>query len=327
MTTGTKALSTYGTPFLVKPINTLGALGAYNLRQETYADALAISGEEMHARYHDRDTTCLKCPVACGKQYEIRDGELRGSRPRCPSTKPSSPSAPCWGTPTRARSRAPTTSATCWGSTPSSMGVTLAFLAEALERGWVSAAEVGVPFGWGNWEGMLRLIEQTAAREGFGDRLAEGSWRLAESLHPEATRSVYAVKRLELPAHSARALKGLSIGYATATRGGSHHDTRPTPQYAPDLRQALAGRQARVRGAQPALHGGGRFAGHLPLHLRAWLRPLRGRAVRADGPGHHRLGRHRGGAGAHRRAGDQSGARVQRARRAFAAPPTFCPGG
>ncbi|HAM55845.1 MAG TPA: aldehyde:ferredoxin oxidoreductase, partial [Candidatus Rokubacteria bacterium] len=33
LATGTKALSTYGTPFLVKPINTLGALGAYNLRQ------------------------------------------------------------------------------------------------------------------------------------------------------------------------------------------------------------------------------------------------------------------------------------------------------
>jgi aldehyde:ferredoxin oxidoreductase len=40
------------------------------------------------------------------------------------------------------------------------------------------------------------------------------------------------VKGLELPAHSARALKGMAIGYATATRGGSHHDTRPTPQYA-----------------------------------------------------------------------------------------------
>jgi aldehyde:ferredoxin oxidoreductase len=80
---------------------------------------------------------------------------------------------------------------------------------------------------------MLRLVEQTAWREGFGDRLAEGAWRLAESLGGEATRAVYAVKRLELPAHSARALKGLSIGYATATRGGSHHDTRPTPQYAP----------------------------------------------------------------------------------------------
>ena len=51
--TGTKALSTYGTPFLVKPINTLGALGSYNLRREVFADAAAISGEEMHARWPD----------------------------------------------------------------------------------------------------------------------------------------------------------------------------------------------------------------------------------------------------------------------------------
>jgi aldehyde:ferredoxin oxidoreductase len=113
-----------------------------------------------------------------------------------------------------------------------SMGVTLAFVAEALERGWLSREEVGVPFGWGEWRGMLDLVQMTARREGFGDRLAEGAWRLAETLHPDATQAVYAVKRLELPAHSARALKGLSIGYATATRGGSHHDTRPTPQYA-----------------------------------------------------------------------------------------------
>src|SRR3972149_913098 len=38
-----------------------------------------------------------------------------------------------------------------------------------------------------------------------------------------------------MPAHSARALKGMSIGYATASRGGSHHDTRATAQYAPDF--------------------------------------------------------------------------------------------
>jgi aldehyde:ferredoxin oxidoreductase len=233
MTTGTKALSTYGTPFLVKPINTLGALGAYNLRQETYVDALAISGEEMHARYHDRDTTCLKCPVACGKQYEIRDGELAGLKAKMPEYETIFAFGSMLGNAHAGSLTRANDLCDLLGLDTITMGVTLAFLAEALERGWVSAAELGVPFGWGNWEGMLRLIEQTAAREGFGDLLAEGSWRLAESLHPEATRSVYAVKRLELPAHSARALKGLSIGYATATRGGSHHDTRPTPQYAP----------------------------------------------------------------------------------------------
>jgi aldehyde:ferredoxin oxidoreductase len=114
-----------------------------------------------------------------------------------------------------------------------SMGVTLAFVAECLERGLLDPADIGVPFGWADHAGMIRLVEQTARREGFGDRLAEGSWRLARAIGQGAERLPYAVKGLELPAHSARALKGMSIGYATATRGGSHHDTRPTPQYAP----------------------------------------------------------------------------------------------
>jgi aldehyde:ferredoxin oxidoreductase len=229
---GTKALSTYGTPFLVKPINTLGALGAYNLRGETFAEALAISGEEMHAHYHARDTTCLKCPVACGKQYEIPDGELAGLAAKMPEYETIFAFGSMLGNAHAASLARANDLCDLLGLDTISMGVTLAFAAEALERGWLSAAEVGVPFGWGDWRGMLRLVEMTAAREGFGDRLAEGAWRLAESLSPEATRAVYAVKRLELPAHSARALKGMSIGYATATRGGSHHDTRPTPQYA-----------------------------------------------------------------------------------------------
>ncbi|MBI2528042.1 MAG: aldehyde ferredoxin oxidoreductase family protein [Candidatus Rokubacteria bacterium] len=232
LATGTKALSTYGTSFLVRPINALGALGAYNLRQETFAEAAAISGEEMHARYHARDTTCLKCSVACGKQYEIRDGELLGIRAKMPEYETIFALGSMLGNAHPGSLARANDLCDLLGLDTISMGVTLAFAAEALERGWLTAAEVGLPFGWGDWRGMLRLVEMTAVREGFGDRLAEGAWRLAESVHPEATKSVYAVKRLELPAHSARALKGMSIGYATATRGGSHHDTRPTPQYA-----------------------------------------------------------------------------------------------
>ncbi|HJR05316.1 MAG TPA: aldehyde ferredoxin oxidoreductase C-terminal domain-containing protein, partial [Methylomirabilota bacterium] len=226
------ALSTYGTPFLVKPINTLGALGSYNLRQEVFADAMAISGEEMHAHFHDKDTTCLKCPVACGKQYAIPDGELAGLKAKMPEYETIFAFGSMLGNGHAASLARANDLCDLLGLDTISMGVTLAFVCEALERGWITEAEVGLPFGWGDWRGMLRLIEMTAAREGFGDRLAEGGWRLAESVHAEATRLVYAVKRLELPAHSARALKGMSIGYATATRGGSHHDTRPTPQYA-----------------------------------------------------------------------------------------------
>ena len=231
--TGTKALSTFGTPFLVGPINALGALGSYNLKTEVFADARAVGGESLKEHYHDRDTTCLKCPVACGKQYAIADGEFAGTRAKMPEYESIFALGPMLGIANPEALILANDLCDLLGMDTISMGVTLAFVCEALERGWLTSADVGVPFGWGDWRGMLKLVEMTARREGFGARLAEGAWRLAESVHPEGTRLVYAVKRLELPAHSARALKGLSIGYATATRGGSHHDTRPTPQYAP----------------------------------------------------------------------------------------------
>ncbi len=201
-------------------------------REPLKTGTTAISGEEMHALYHDRDTTCLKCPVACGKQYEVRDGELAGLKAKMPEYETIFAFGSMLGNAHAGSLARANDLCDLLGMDTISMGVTLSFVAEALERGWLSREEIGVPFGWGDWRGMLRLVEMTAAREGFGDRLAEGGWRLAESIHPEATKAVYAVKRLELPAHSARALKGMSIGYATATRGGSHHDTRPTPQYA-----------------------------------------------------------------------------------------------
>ncbi|HKD00037.1 MAG TPA: aldehyde ferredoxin oxidoreductase family protein [Methylomirabilota bacterium] len=230
--TGTKALTTFGTPFLVGPINALGGLGAYNLKQETFADARAVSGEEMKLHYHDRDTTCLKCPVACGKQYAIAEGEFAGTKAKMPEYETIFALGPMLGIANPEALTLANDLCDLQGMDTISMGVTLAFVAEALERGWLERREVGVPFSWGDWRGMLKLVEMTARREGFGARLAEGAWRLAASVHPEGTKLVYAVKGLELPAHSARALKGLSIGYATATRGGSHHDTRPTPQYA-----------------------------------------------------------------------------------------------
>jgi aldehyde:ferredoxin oxidoreductase len=171
--------------------------------------------------------------VACGKQYAIGEGEFAGTRAKMPEYETIFALGPMLGIANPEALILANDLCDLLGMDTISMGVTLAVVCETLERGWLKPSEVGVPFGWGDWRGMLRLVEMTARREGFGARLAEGAWRLAESIHPEATRLVYAVKRLELPAHSARALKGLSIGYATATRGGSHHDTRPTPQYAP----------------------------------------------------------------------------------------------
>lgn len=235
MKKGTQNLSIYGTPFLTGPINALGALGAYNLRQEVYAEADVIDGRSLKEHYHDRDTTCLKCPVACGKQFAVPEGVpvYGGVRGKMPEYETLFAFGSMLGNANAPSLIQANILCDLLGLDSISMGVTLAFVAECLELGLLRPEDVGVPFGWGDHAGMIRLIEQTARREGFGDRLAEGSWRLAAEIGRGAERLPYAVKKLELPAHSARALKGMSIGYATATRGGSHHDTRPTPQYAP----------------------------------------------------------------------------------------------
>ncbi|MBI4737916.1 MAG: aldehyde ferredoxin oxidoreductase family protein [candidate division NC10 bacterium] len=232
---GTSNLHVFGTPNLVKGINAIGGLGFFNNRFEYSPDAEQVGGERYKAEFHKKDTTCNKCPVACGKTFEVKEGEYAGTVWKMPEYESIYAFGPMLGNLDPASLIKAEELCDQLGLDTISMGVTIAFVLECLERGFLTEREVGVPVGWGNHQAVHRLVEMTARREGFGDVLAEGSARLAERLGPEARKFLHAVKGLEMPAHSARALKGMSIGYATGTRGGSHHDARPTAQYAPDF--------------------------------------------------------------------------------------------
>ena len=76
--TGTAALHKYGTPILVNMINKMGALGTRNLKSEIFENCEPISGEYMHDNFLDKHTTCLKCPVACGKNFKMKGGDFDG---------------------------------------------------------------------------------------------------------------------------------------------------------------------------------------------------------------------------------------------------------
>jgi aldehyde:ferredoxin oxidoreductase len=242
---GTYNLHVYGTPMLVKGINAIGGLGFFNNRFEHSPDAEQVGGERYKAEFHKKDTTCNKCPVACGKTFEVKEGEYAGTVWKMPEYESIYAFGPMLGNLDPASLIKAEELCDQLGLDTISMGVTIAFVLECLERGFLAEKEVGVPVGWGNHQAVHRLVEMTGRREGFGDVLAEGSARLAGRLDPEARKFLHAVKDLEMPAHSARALKGMSIGYATGTRGGSHHDARPTPQYAPDFdRRSIEGKAA-----------------------------------------------------------------------------------
>jgi aldehyde:ferredoxin oxidoreductase len=234
MKVGTAGLKQYGTTILVNMINKIGALGVRNLQTEVYDKAAAISGETFKEAYFEKDTTCFKCPVACGKDFHVHDGEYAGTQWKMPEYETifalgSMLDNAHKGSIVRANELCDQL-----GMDTISLGVTFSFAFECFEKGLLSRERCGRALQFGDYHTILDLIEAVAYRRGVGDLLAEGSVRLAAQLGAEAANYLYAVKGLEMPAHSARVLKGMSIGYATATRGGSHHDTRPTLQYATD---------------------------------------------------------------------------------------------
>jgi aldehyde:ferredoxin oxidoreductase len=79
---------------------------------------------------------------------------------------------------------------------------------------------VGRSLKWGDGEALVELAEKTGNREGFGDLLAEGSYRLAERYgHPELAM---VAKKQEMAGYIPRRLQGMGVAYATSPIGGSH---------------------------------------------------------------------------------------------------------
>jgi aldehyde:ferredoxin oxidoreductase len=225
-------LKNLGTPVLVNMINTLGGLGVRNLQEEQSPRAPEIGGERIKELFFERNDTCFGCPIACGKTLRLPESQhgLRWKMPEYETLFSLGSMVDNWDPASLLK-----LNALCdqWGLDTISMGVTLSFALECFEKGYLTPKDAGGrTLRFGDAGLLQELVEETGKRQGFGDALAEGSFRLAQRLRKEAADLLYCVKKLEVAGHSPRALKGMSVGYATATRGGSHHDARPTLQYA-----------------------------------------------------------------------------------------------
>jgi aldehyde:ferredoxin oxidoreductase len=67
---------------------------------------------------------------------------------------------------------------------------------------------------------MIEMVRRAAYRDGFGDEIAQGSWRLAQKHgHPEMSITA---KKQEFASYDPRGLKGMGLLYATSNIGASH---------------------------------------------------------------------------------------------------------
>ena len=211
-------LPAYGTEILVNIVNGVGGFPAGNWQASEYDKADDTGGESLVAKYLIRNKGCFACSIGCGRLTKL-NGKYDSI-----GEGPEYEAAWAMGGDCKINDLAAITKANfiCneLGMDPITMGSTIACAMEMYEKGFLTEKEIGMPLEWGDADALVKLTTMIGMREGFGDIMALGSYRMAEKYgHPELSMSV---KKQEMPAYDGRAIQGIGLNYATSNRGGCH---------------------------------------------------------------------------------------------------------
>ncbi len=220
------SLRQYGTAKTITGTQGIGVLPTRNFQQGTFKHWQDIGGEALTEQFLVKAQACYRCPIACGRVTRIVEGPYKGE-----GEGPEYETIYALGSNCGINDLGAITKANyiCneMGMDTISMGSTIACAMEMYEKGILSEKEIGRALNFGDAEAVVALCRQTALREGFGDRLAAGSLRLARSCGHEEMAIVS--KGQEFAGYDPRGEKGMGLAYATSSIGASH--MRGDPAY------------------------------------------------------------------------------------------------
>jgi aldehyde:ferredoxin oxidoreductase len=217
---GGGGLKQYGTDVLVNIMNESGGLPTRNFREGVFATADKVGGESLTKNILTRPRGCFSCIISCGRASRITNPKYAGI-----GEGPEYETAWSLGPDCGIDDLDAVTKAhyLCneYGMDAIAMGAAIACAMDLFEDGFITTKDTdGVALNFGNAEAMVEMTHKTGAGEGFGKKLALGSYRLAESYgHPEYSMSV---KKQDMPAYDPRVVQGMGLNYATSNRGGCH---------------------------------------------------------------------------------------------------------
>ena len=223
------ALRTMGTPFLYKPSRLLGAMGTKNNQDTTWTERLDA---EHITPYRPGMAGCFRCPVNCRPLNDMRtdpsDRYGRGDGPEYVTLGKFGPNVGVDRVESVIRLN---NICNDLGLDTASTGSAIAWAMELFQRGIITTSDTGgIVLAWGDAATIERLLFMIAAREGFGDVLADSTRAVEKGHYPaEALKYRMAVKGLmQSDPHDARILKAFALGLAVATRGMDHLRNRVT---------------------------------------------------------------------------------------------------
>lgn len=213
-----RLLRELGTLGLIELINLIQMLPHRNFQDNLHRDedVERISGETMTKKLLERTGGCYLCPIAC--QRHTRVGQKKGEGPEYETTVMLGPDCDIYDLEAIALANYACNEL---GVDTISFGGTLACAMELYEQGILTQADTeGLDLRFGNAKILEEIVRRTALRQGIGDLLAQGSFRLASAFsHPEFSMTI---KKQEIPAYEPRASFTQALGYMTAPTGACH---------------------------------------------------------------------------------------------------------
>ena len=171
---------------------------------------------------------CMNCPIGCHRDVVITEPEkyaMEGAGPEYEAT--GMLGAGCLVDDIKAVAKA---NHICneAGIDCISAGAFVGFLMECYEKGLITQDDTGgLEIKWGDGDVLVEVVKQIASGKGLGALFSEGITGAAKKIGGGAEELTVHVKNLDFPAHDPRAIFGLSINYATGTRGACHERGDP----------------------------------------------------------------------------------------------------
>ncbi len=213
-----RLLKELGTSGLLKLIHIIEMLPYRNFQSNIHKDEDLdkVSGETLRNSILERAGACYGCSIACQRLTRV-DGK-KGEGPEYETIVMTGPDCGIYDLEAIALGHYRCNEL---GLDTISFGGTLACAMELEEKGIITEKEKGdVRLRFGNADILEKMVELISYREGIGDLLAEGSYRLADFFkHPGYSMTV---KKMEIPAYDPRASFTQALGYMTSPTGACH---------------------------------------------------------------------------------------------------------
>ena len=203
--------------------NSIRSLPTRNGQTGYFEEAEKLSSEVFHSQFETKHRGCSACPVSCSHYYKIKEGPYvtHGESPEYGTINP-------FGSKCAIDNLAAVLymDSMCdqLGLDTHTTGNTVAFAMHCWQEGLLTANDTdNLDLSWGNADAVIQLLPRIAYRQGFGNLLAEGSFRASKQIKGSEAYS-RSIKGNDMGGQypAPEGSVGLILAIAISTKGGDH---------------------------------------------------------------------------------------------------------